>query len=105
MQRWYRRYRVPILAALILGYALVYCCRGSFLPSVNPMEAQYNAIHNGMTVEEVEDILGKSTDPDLDGQRIWTGRGGVIIVQFDGRRVREKEFIPIEQPSKWPYGR
>jgi hypothetical protein len=102
---WHRRYRVHILAALLLGFAILYCGLGAPLSQINPMEGQYNAIHYGMTVEEVEDMLGKPSFSDLDNQKIWGGRRGVIVVYFEGRCVSGKEFMPIRQRFMWPRGR
>ena len=39
-----------MVAALILGYAVIYCFLGASLGDFNPMRGQYNAIHNGMSV-------------------------------------------------------
>jgi hypothetical protein len=66
------------------------------------MRSRYNAIHNGMTVEEVEGILDKPTFSDLPEQKIWASMRGAIVVQFEDRRVCGKKFIPIEHPRRWP---
>jgi hypothetical protein len=66
------------------------------------MESQFNAIHEGMSVEEVEDILGKPTSCDTEDVKEWGGRGGVILLSLSGGRVSQKGFVPIEQPFPWP---
>lgn len=96
------RYHVAIVAPLVVGYAIIYCCLGAHLWDANPMKTQYNAIHNGMTVEEVEGILDKPNFSDLAEQKIWFSGRGSIVVQFEDRRVCGKEFMPFEQPRKWP---
>lgn len=101
-QPWHRRYRVRIVAALILGYAIIYCFLGVPPWDFNPMRGQYNEIHNGMTVEEVEDRLDKPNFSDLPEEKIWSSGRGIIAVQFENRRVCGKEFMPIEQPRRWP---
>jgi hypothetical protein len=90
------------VAALILGYAIIYCFLGTPLGDANPMRGQYNAIHNGMSVEEVENILDKPNYSDLPKQKIWTSDRGAIVVEFDGGRVCGKDFMPIKQPRRWP---
>jgi hypothetical protein len=99
---WYRRYRFHILVVLFLGFALLYCGLYAPFSQTGLMECQYNAIHDGMSVEEIEDLLGKPSFSDLDDQKIWGGRGGVIVVHFNGRCVSGKEFTPIQQPFPWP---
>jgi hypothetical protein len=101
-QPWHRRYRVRMVAALIVGYAAIYLCLGAPLWDMNPMRGQYNAIRNGMTVEEIKDILDEPNFSDLPEQKIWSSNRGAIVVQFEGRRVRGKEFLPIDQPRRWP---
>jgi hypothetical protein len=88
-----------------LGFTFLYCGLYAPFSQTSPMEGQYNAIHEGMTVEEVENVLGKPSFSDLDDQKIWGGRGGVIIVYFNGRCVSGKEFKPIRQPFAYPRGR
>jgi hypothetical protein len=101
-QPWHRRYRVRIAVALIVGYAIIYCCLGAPFWDLNPMRGQYSAIHNGMTVEEVESVLDKPNYSDLPEQKIWTSSRGAIVVRFEGHRVCRKEFMPIKLPRRWP---
>ena len=98
----HRRYLVLIVAAVILGYAIIYCFLGAPLGDFNPMRGQYNAIHSGMSVEQVEEILGRPNFSDFPEQKIWTSDRGGIIVDFDGRRVCGKEFKPIKLPRRIP---
>lgn len=98
----HRRYRVPLLVALLLGYALIYCCTGLPFPHGSLMQSEFDSIHNGMSLEEVEGILGKPSRVEPDGTKTWGEREGVIIIEFDGLRVRGKDFVPFPQPSRWP---
>jgi hypothetical protein len=102
MPPWHRRYRYHILVALFLGFSLLYCGLYAPFSQHSLMESQYDAIHDGMSVEEVEAILGKPSFSDTPDGKIWGGRGGVIVVYFNGRCVSGKEFKPINQPFPWP---
>ncbi len=90
------------MASLIVGYVIIYGCLVHPFLDMNLMRVEYNAIRQGMSVEEVEDILGKSPLPELEGERVWGGSGGIITVQFEGRRVSWKKFTPVERLRKWP---
>jgi hypothetical protein len=91
---WLRRYRVPIVAVVLVGVALLYCHLSDTF-TLNPMEGSYNRLHYGMTVEEVEDVLGKPSFSDLEDEKIWGGWDGVIVVRFNNRHVSEMMFRPI----------
>jgi hypothetical protein len=103
-QSWLRRYRLHILVVAVLCYVFVYCgFRGPF-SQINPMQGRYDAIDHGMTVEQVEGMLGKPNFSDTADGKIWSSRGGVIVVDFESGRVSHKEFMPIQQRYSFPRG-
>jgi hypothetical protein len=64
------------------------------------MEGQYHSLRHGMTVQEVEGILGKANYHDGAETKIWTSRGGAIIVGFKYGRVDKRDFMPLDQPRR-----
>jgi hypothetical protein len=59
------------------------------------MRGQYDSVRHGMSVYEVEGILGKPNFHDSAEQKVWTSEWGIITVGFKNGRVNEKEFTPI----------
>jgi hypothetical protein len=90
------------LIAVIAALVFTRCSLDFIGSNMNPMEARFNRVHYGMTVEEVEGSLGKPSFSDLDGQKIWSGQSGVIVVDFESGRVTETKFMPIHE-SRFPH--
>jgi hypothetical protein len=100
-QSWFRRYRYHVLVAVIASLVFFRIGFDALFQS-NWMEARYSEVGYGMTARQVEGILGKPNLHDDDEQKIWSGEGGVIILDFKDGRVSAKELLPIKQPWKPP---
>jgi hypothetical protein len=78
------------------------------------MADKYIQIHAGMTVEEVEAILGKPNVSDDPAQKSWEEfrrvpgggmHGGIITVKFEGGKVIAAEFEPVNLPGRLRFPR
>jgi hypothetical protein len=90
------RYRYGILVLVILGFvAARFGLRGL---GANPMEANFNRIEYGMTLDEVKDLLGEPAPRSTDDEKIWTSDWGFVFLTFKDGKVVTKEYVDTTVP-------
>ena len=94
------RRRVAIMAVIglsILGAVAV--ALALFLPQPGVTKRNFNRVHEGMSVEEVEAILGPHAH-NAGKKLVWHAEreGSEIVIVLDTNgRVSHKTFVPVEE--------
>ena len=99
MWRFAKRYRFLILSVLVACLVLSRTGLFSFigLGGVRTGQDKCDRIQPGMTLQQVEDILGPPSKDWGDGVSTWSFPDGIIMVSFDEKthRVKETKFLPL----------
>jgi hypothetical protein len=100
--RWFHRHRFRIL--LLIAFSVLAARIGLYFlfPESSRMLHKYEKIRNGMTVTEVEEILGKPNWKDTESEKGWSGSWGNIVVMFQDGRVSDKAYLPAHYRHPQP---
>src|SRR5262245_14459641 len=96
------------VAVIVLAALAALFCIGVFLNQCQDeiTKTNFARIQDGMTLEQVTEILGPPTEPPISvNPNIisykWEGLGGVAVVGIgnENGRVLGKAFVPLQDPS------
>jgi hypothetical protein len=105
MWKFAKRYRYWILG---LAVACLFLVRTGLVPSILLGEARISQancdrIGPGMTLEQVEAILGVPRRDWGEGAKLWVGPDGVIFVDFDENgKVKDATFYRLNRRQWHP---
>jgi hypothetical protein len=104
MFRSLRRQRYKILGLILVGFLLIRVGLIWCFPDgrIHLTQDSFYKLRIGMTEEEVASILSRGNKIEEETFTMWTFSDGVILIEFENGRLKEKDFVLNPEPIRPP---